>query len=126
MKKIPLVVFVIVAACVATYFYVAKVGVTVTADESDDMCGAYARVKGKPDEEIALKSRPSSFSRTLANISNGAGLLLCEEDNGWHGVIVIEGQDDCLDRDNRNVPRHYGGPCISGWLPGSQVELIAG
>ena len=33
---------------------------------------------------------------------------------------------DCLNRDDRLVPRPYAGPCVSGWLPDADVELIAG
>ena len=95
--------------------------VQILASGSDDLCGGTAIIKSV---SVSLKSRPSYFSRTLMQMDHEDGIILCENEGGWHGVIIQKKGMNCL---NPNHPHgSYDGECISGWVHESKVEFFAG
>lgn len=114
------------AAAVAVVLHTMRVDVAVSAEPGDDLCGAWAVVDGSAGDAARLRVRGSRLARTLAELEDGTGVLLCEERRGWHGVIVRREGVECLDRDDRSVPRPYSGPCLAGWLSDRDLRLIAG
>ncbi|KLE32926.1 hypothetical protein AAW01_02605 [Aurantiacibacter gangjinensis] len=97
-----------------------------------DACGGYGEVDPlDPDGDnfLAVRAAPTTRSSIMDRIHTGQGLLFCDVDGDWVGVVYRgEGQDDwdCGTNINLPEPREYHGPCRHGWVHGDYVTLLIG
>ncbi len=106
--------------------------VMVGGETDFDACGAYGKVTGlnpNGDNFLAVRSRPSTSGAEMDRLGPGAGVFMCDDRNGWIGVVYPPKSDPNLSCGvgspiaNRQP---YQGPCNSGWVFGKYITLIAG
>lgn len=106
---------------------VQPVPVTIGEVPDLDACISLAVVEG--ESPAALRSGPGDSFPVLSTLKPGAQVHLCSgsSDGSWSGVVVVlDGTTDCQVSSPVPAPRAYEGPCASGWLPTSRLEIIAG
>lgn len=108
-----------------------EVPVTVGGDGPDfDACGGLGRVVGlnpRGDNFLAVRVGPSTRFTKVDEVYTDYALYLCETRGEWYGVVYHRSGKpaDCgVSTPRRRQP--YSGPCRSGWVHGSYVEVIAG
>jgi hypothetical protein len=106
-----------------------------------DACGARGIVRRAGAQGLALRAAPFSRARATESLAEGTRLHICTRslDQRWLGVVVIpppltpsEGGNvmeaaptDCGVSEPVERKQPYDGPCRSGWVASSYVELIA-
>lgn len=103
----------------------------VGGDENMDACSSLAMVtKIKADlieGHLAVRSGPSKNHAIVDKLANGKQLWICNSANGWAGIVYEEtGETNCGVTSPIFPERPYKGPCKSGWVHGSSIEVIAG
>ena len=102
------------------------VPVMIGEHEELDACTSQGEVRVT---EATLRIGPDqSFPRVL-RLKHGALLHICSgsKDGAWTGVVLAQdGILDCGVSSPVASPRPYNGPCVSGWLPSSAVQVTAG
>ncbi len=97
-----------------------------------DACGSYGEITGlNPDGDnfLSVRAAPSSDAEELDRLTTGTGVSLCEEADGWIGIVYeASGASgtSCGTGSPVSEVRAYDGPCRSGWVSQRFVELIAG
>lgn len=111
--------------------------VMVGGEAELDACpslGAIIPLRKGGDGFVAVRGAPSVKARMLDKLTPGREVLLCDEspDGKWVGVVYPEpfggaGPEDCgVSQALGGPPRSYDGPCRSGWIFKTFVQVIAG
>lgn len=109
-------------------------GVTpvLVGGETDlDASGSLGQVVGLDpagDNFLAVRSGPSSRQAELDRLGPKRLVTVCDERGHWLGVVYApEGSDaDCCTGSPQVARKPYRGPCRSGWVHASHVEIVAG
>jgi hypothetical protein len=98
-----------------------------------DPCPAWGEIEGldpQGDGFLAVRTGPSTRYEQVDELHNRDVVILCDYQNGWHGVVYPgDGQDseECkATSESMSKPQPYRGPCKSGWVHGNWVRWING
>lgn len=100
--------------------------------ESDlDACPSLGQVVGLDpagDNFLAVRAGPGSKSAELDRLGPQRLVTVCDERGRWLGVVYAPaGSDaDCGTGSPQAARKPYRGPCRSGWVHASHVEIVAG
>jgi len=93
-----------------------------------DACSSMGEVVGlkrNGDNFLAVRAGPGSTEAKLDEIHMGDAVFICDERNGWMGIVYGGGRGCGVS--SPVVPRQtYMGPCRSGWVSARFVEVTAG
>jgi hypothetical protein len=107
-----------------------SVPVMVGGQGDVDACGSVAVVTGLKatgDGFLAVRSGPAVAYSMLAKLHNGHQVYVCQEQNGWIGIVYSTGGGlDCEVASPMANRQAYRGRCASGWVHSSFLKLIAG
>lgn len=102
------------------------VSVTIGTGGPDiDACPSFAELN-KP---TILRNGPDSGFVQVIQLERGSKLHVCGHTKSGRWTSVVLAQDGMLDcKVSTPVPRpqFYRGPCMSGWVPTSSVQIVAG
>ena len=107
------------------------VPVIATGDGLLDACGALGRVSGLDpagDNFLAVRSGPDGKQQEIDRLSSGAEVTICDEQGSWLGVVYPQ-KGSAMDCGIDALPTGqapYAGPCRSGWVHQTFVEVVAG
>ena len=131
----------LIAACLTT-----GVAGSLTAHETDahpatdapmigldgpdlDACGGIGSIK-RLEPDLAVFERPEDYAREKDRLPAGTLVWLCQGRGAWQGVVYATGEfqdlGDCRVSSPIATPRVYDGPCASGWVVASSINLVAG
>ena len=97
-----------------------------------DACGSSGRVRGlKADGDgfLAVRAGPGADYRMLDKLGNGRLVYLCGSRGGWTAVVyAAPGADagECGVSWAIAEVEIYRGPCRSGWVNTTWIEVVAG
>ncbi len=94
-----------------------------------DACGSFGGIKGlKPrgDNFLSVRSGPGTSYKELYRLTSSETFAMCDFRNGWYGIVLNSGRDDCGTNSLLPTKRAYKGPCRSGWVHERFVNLLAG
>jgi hypothetical protein len=100
--------------------------------ESDlDACLSLGQVVGLDpagDNFLAVRAGPGSKNAELDRLGPKRLVTVCDERGRWLSVVYApEGSDtDCGTGSPQAERTAYRGPCRSGWVHASHVEIVAG
>ena len=100
-----------------------------SAEDGADACPVQGQVVGldpHSDGFLAVKSAPSIKSARIDKLFNGERVYLCTRISDWFGVVYTRRGEDCNVSRSWPTSMAYTGPCRSGWVYRSYVELLAG
>jgi hypothetical protein len=107
-----------------------RVPVMVGGQAELDACDSVAVVTGLKatgDGFLAVRSGPAVAYSMLAKLHNGHQVYVCQEQNGWIGIVYSTGGTlDCEVASPMAKRQAYRGRCASGWVHSSFIKLIAG
>jgi hypothetical protein len=107
-----------------------SVPVMVGGQAEMDACGSVAVVTGLKatgDGFLAVRAGPAVAYPMLAKLHNGHQVYVCQESNGWIGIVYAQGGAlDCEVASPMTKRQAYRGRCASGWVHSSFIKLIAG
>jgi hypothetical protein len=106
-----------------------QVPVMIGGEADLDACGAVGTVSGlkpTPGNTLAVRSGPGREQDRIDSLPQGTRLWLCDRQGPWLGVVYGPPGADCGVSTPRPVRQPYRGPCSSGWVHESYVELLAG
>lgn len=92
-----------------------------------DACGSNGVVVGLNSEgsdHLSVRAAAGSDNPEVGTLRLGAEVFLCDQKNGWHGIVYGDGR--CGVSSPVNPRMVYRGPCSSGWVPVDAVEVTAG
>ena len=92
-----------------------------------DACGSNGVVVGLNSEggdHLSVKAGPGNDQREVGTLHMGADVFLCDQKDGWHGIVYGAGRCGVSSPVNTRVV--YRGPCSSGWVPVDTIEVTAG
>ena len=92
-----------------------------------DACGGLGQISGNGPQ--AVHAGPGNQHAVIARLQPGTPAWLCDSagDGQWIGIVHADDPDqDC--GVSVAVPAHqpYRGPCRSGWVRATAVQLLAG
>lgn len=108
------------------------VPVEVGGSEEWDACGSTGQVRGlKADGDgfLAVRAGPGADYRMLDKLGNGRLVYLCASRGGWTAVVYAPtGADasECGVSWAIAEVEVYRGPCKSGWVNTTWIEVVAG
>lgn len=105
------------------------VPVRIGDDPDLDACASLGRVTGAKDPKVAVHSGPADSFPTVDSVVNGQWLFVCSTsyDQEWLGVVYSDDESmDCGVASPVSPAKPYDGPCKSGWVPVTSVEIVAG
>lgn len=105
------------------------VEVMVGGEPALDACGGTGTVAGlKPvsGNYLAVRAGPGLGFRELDRLPAGARLWICEQRDGWLGVVYGGADTDCGVATPGPVRGPYAGPCRAGWVSETYVRPEAG
>lgn len=95
------------------------------------VCPDRGKVQGldpRGDGFLAVRTGPSTEHEQIDELHNGDVIMLCDYQNGWHGVIYPapgQRESDCVRSASRmGGAAEYRGPCKAGWVHGNWVRWI--
>ena len=100
--------------------------VTVGGDDMDacSSMGEVVGLKRNGDNFLAVRAGPGSNQQKLDEIHMGDAVYICDERNGWMGIVYGKGRCGVT---SPIVPRQTcNGPCRSGWVSARFIEVTAG
>ena len=106
-----------------------EVPVMIGGEADLDACGTVGTVSGlKPTRgnTLSVRSGPGREQDRIDGLAPGTRVWLCDRQGSWLGVVYGPPGADCGVSTPRAVRRPYRGPCSSGWVYESYVELLAG
>ena len=108
-----------------------SVPVMVRAETELDACGSLAEVGGlnaRGQNYLSLRRGPASTYGETDRLGSGTRVLVCEEREGWLGVLVVpqEGVHVCAVDQPARGGHAYRGRCRSGWVSQKYVRDLAG
>lgn len=108
----------------------AAVAVKVGGDEVLDACGSLGQVTGLKaggDGFLAVRSGPGTAYAVLDKLGNGREVYLCGGDEQWIAIVYPTApRMHCGVTSPIAVSREYRGPCKSGWVRATWIEVMAG
>ncbi|WP_196161758.1 hypothetical protein [Reinekea sp. G2M2-21] len=99
-----------------------SVPIMVGGNENLDACTAYILIKNGTE----LRVGPNEGYEVLMKIEKDLTGWSCSYSNEWSGVIFPLNGEYCGVSSPIPEEKAYSGPCLSGWVPSSQIELLAG
>lgn len=106
------------------------VPVMVGGEPGLDACSSVAVVTGLKatgDGFLAVRAGPAVAYPMLAKLHNGHQVFMCQEQNGWIGIVYTPGGAlDCEVASTIPKRQAYRGRCASGWVHSSFLKLVAG
>lgn len=89
-----------------------------------DACGAFGYTMATT---VMITRDAKGFISFDKVIPAGTPVTFCDYDSGFHGVLIHKEGIDC-GGGSATVPdrRPYDGPCESGWIKETFLELVAG
>jgi hypothetical protein len=91
-----------------------------------DACAGIAIVTGvNPGSVLNVRAGPGLGFRVTAGLRPDAEVILCDERDGWQGIVFALDRRDCGTGETVVPRRAYTGPCGSGWVHGSYLRLTA-
>ena len=108
------------------------VPVEVGGSEEWDACGSVGQVRGlKADGDgfLAVRAGPGAAYAMLDKLGNGRLVYLCGSRGGWTAVVYAPTGADasvCGVSSAIAKARVYRGPCKSGWVNTTWIEVVAG
>ena len=96
-----------------------------------DACGGFGKIVAAPgaEKEVAVYNH-TQWRNRIDRIAVGTQVWMCETRDGWQGIVYPAGPDqspgDCGVSSPIAAPKTYRGPCKSGWISPTSVELLAG
>ena len=102
--------------------------VMLGGDASFDACSSYGMVDGLKDVAgnfLALRGFPGTQGEMIAKLENKQDLWMCQEQNGWFGVVIPDGDTDCA----VSSPIADSGPIygpLCQWLGLRQIRFTTG
>jgi hypothetical protein len=106
-----------------------QVPVMIGGEADLDACGAVGTVSGlkpTPGNTLSVRSGPGREQTRIDGLAPGTRVWLCDRRGPWLGVVYGPPRADCGVSTPRPVRQPYRGPCSSGWVHESYVELFAG
>ena len=101
--------------------------VTLGGDDMD-ACASNGRVAGlnpRGDNFLAVRSGPGTRHAQIDSLHMGDAVFLCSGEGDWYGIVYGGGRDCGVS--SPVLPRQvYRGPCKSGWVHRSFIEVTAG
>lgn len=92
-----------------------------------DACAGVASVtRVNPGSALNVRAGPGPGFHVTARLRPDARVILCDEHDGWQGIVFAPDRRDCGTGETVLPRRDYAGPCRSGWVHGSYLRLIAG
>ena len=96
-----------------------------------DACFGVGLVTGSSlskSHEAAVLTSPGPGQAVINWVPTGRHVYLCEERNGWTGVVYRLDGDlaGCGVSGPQERRRAYDGPCHSGWVASGRLSLAAG
>lgn len=95
-----------------------------------EACGRFGEITGLNTEResfVVVRNAPDSDADEVGRVSNGTGIAVCENANGWLGIVYLRsGVDGANCGVSEPVPRpqDYNGSCRSGWINRNFYELV--
>lgn len=105
------------------------VPVMVGGEADLDACGASGRVRGLKadgDNFLAVRTGPGTRYRMVDKLRNGQNVSMCDEKGDWIGIVYSRKDQRCGVGTPIARRQPYRGPCRSGWVHKSFIELMAG
>ncbi|WP_374073614.1 hypothetical protein [Bdellovibrio bacteriovorus] len=100
--------------------------VQVGGNEEEDACGS----SGIALASTTLVQRSKSGDVQFNTVPVNAMVYMCDysgsEDSAWIGVVYGKKNQDCGVSSPIKDRQDYKGPCKSGWIKKSFIELVAG
>lgn len=107
-----------------------RVPVMIGGEGGLDACGSVGTVSGlksTPGNTLAVRSGPGLEHNRIDGLAPGAQVWLCDRRGRWLGVVYgLSPGANCGVSTPRAMREPYQGPCSSGWVHESYVELFAG
>ncbi len=108
-----------------------SVPVMVGGNAEADACGAVGEVRGLReggDGFLAVRTGPGAAYPIVDKIGNGQLVYLCDAtaDGVWLAVVFSSDEDECGVTSPLRSRQPYKGPCRSGWVKATWVEVVAG
>lgn len=104
--------------------------VKVGGDAVLDACGSLGQVSGlKADGDgfLAVRSGPGTAYAILDKLGNGREVYMCGGDEQWVAIVYPTApRMRCGVTEPIAASRVYQGPCKSGWVRATWIELMAG
>jgi hypothetical protein len=97
-----------------------------------DACGSFGRVRGlKPggDGFLAVRAGPGVGYAVLDKLLDGDQMYLCRTRGDWVAIVYADsrrGGEECGVHYAIAESEPYRGPCKSGWVHKTWVEVVAG
>ena len=86
--------------------------------------GVVINLNSEGGDHLSVRAGPGVDTPEVGTLRLGADVFLCDQKNGWHGIVYGEGR--CGVSSPVNPRMVYRGPCSSGWVPVDTVEVTAG
>ena len=90
-----------------------------------DACMSQGKVAGlnpAGDNFLTVRRGPGTSFAEVDRLGPGAPVNLCDERNGWHGIVY--GENCGVSSPADHAP--YRGPCKSGWVSAQYINVTAG
>jgi hypothetical protein len=88
--------------------------------------GVVHGLKAAGDGFLSIRSTPSTKSRELDRLYNGADVYICAQKGDWIGIVYSQKGGNCNVTSPWPKTMAYTGPCRSGWAHRRWIELTAG
>ncbi|MDH5181302.1 MAG: hypothetical protein OEZ39_00655 [Gammaproteobacteria bacterium] len=103
------------------------VPVIVGGDENMDACPSLARPNALPADQLTVHAGPSASQPVIDTLKMGADIWVCRGEAGWIGVVYPDKPNqDCGIHSPIEKETAYPGPCKSGWVRETALEIVAG
>jgi hypothetical protein len=99
-----------------------------------DACGTTGEARISGDQRLEVRAAPAGRARVIYRLSPGEGFWMCDDSDGWTGIVVREGwdgvsgqgpSDDCGAPAIIGQRQPYRGPCLSGWVRSERTFVSA-
>ena len=94
-----------------------------------DACGGLGRVRGLQrggDNFLSVRAGPGTHHREIDRLRNGRSVWFCDGSGDWIGIVYGAAGQECNVGSPVARKMPYPGPCRSGWVHKTFVELMAG
>lgn len=100
--------------------------VVVGGDEEMDACTAIAQLKEGLSKTNFL-DEPKEGAKSNGELRKNQTVYVCQENGDWYGIVIPKSeQQECGVSSPIKNQKDYLGPCKSGWIKSSELEITAG